>query len=70
MMMFIRSSNIIVHKMLSRTIFPANVNNFLSIMMAIVMFDLLDIFEDFNIFEKSNLFDFYAYINANYLLTD
>ena len=32
------------------------------------MFDLLDVFEDYNLYFKSNLFDFSAYDNANYAL--
>ena len=38
--------------------------------MSIVMFDLLDVFEDYNLYEKINLFDFFAYNNANYPLPD
>ena len=37
-------------------------------MMSIVMFDLLDVFEDYNLYFKCNLFDFSAYDNANYAL--
>ena len=36
--------------------------------MSIVMFDLLDVFEDYNLYFKCNLFDFSAYDNANYAL--
>jgi hypothetical protein len=39
-------------------------------MMSIVMFDLLDVFEDYNIYEKSNLFDFFAYSKTSYPLPD
>ena len=60
MIIFLRACNIIVHKLLSRINFPANINIFLSVKMSIVMFDVLDSFEDYNIFEKSNLFDFFA----------
>jgi len=56
--------------MLSKTSFPANVNCFIESMMGIVMFDLLEIFEDYNIYEKSNLFDLFANKNANNPLTD
>ena len=70
MIIFVRSTNIIVHLMLSKTSFPANVNCFIESMMGIVMFDLLEIFEDYNIYEKSNLFDLFANKNANNPLTD
>ena len=68
--MFLRSCNIIVHLLLSRTCFPANANTFISSMMSILMFDLMDAFADYNLYEKSNLFDFFAYHNASYPLTD
>ncbi len=32
------------------------------------MFDLLDVFEGFYLYEKSNLFDFFAYKMARYPL--
>ncbi len=56
---FIRSTNVIVHFMLIKTSFPANTNSFIESMMGIVMFDLLEVFKDYNIYEKSNLFDFF-----------
>ena len=68
--MFLRSCNIIVHLMLSSTRFPANVNSFIKSMMSIIMFDLLDFFEDFNLYEKTNLFDFFAYNETSYPLPD
>ena len=34
------------------------------------MFDLLDFFEDYNLYENSKLFDYFAYENAVYPLTD
>ena len=30
----------------------------------------MDTFENYNLYEKINLFDFFAYDNANYPLTD
>ncbi len=39
-------------------------------MMSILMFDFMDAFADYNLYETSNFFDFIAYNNASYPLPD
>ena len=57
MIMFLRSCTIIVHLLLNRTRFPANANSFISCLISIVMFDFLDMFDEYNLYEKLGIFD-------------
>ena len=70
MFLFLRSCTIIVHLLLSMTRFPANANAFLSTLISIVMFDFFDLFQDFDIYAKSGLFDIDGQKNVASLLPD
>ena len=56
-LLFLRSCTIIVHLLLNRTRFPANANSFIACLISIVMFDFLDIFDEFNLYYNLDLFE-------------